>query len=153
MVENQVSEILAHIVKPVEELLDNVCENSYEKDDNPETKFFQFTSFMEIWGNVTGQIYLSFSKDALEQISEKLFGMNLKEMGDEEFYFEGAKELINILTGNCKTDLKSSGFDFEASLPDRIEMEAANENLSFSNHVSKVYVCNNLKLSINIAFY
>lgn len=154
LVKSQVKEIMQHILKPVNELFPMICgDMTFRSSNNPETKFFDFTAFMEIWGNVTGQIYLSFSKEALEKVSLKLFGIDLKEMEDEEFYFEGSKELINILTGSCKTDLKASGFDFEASLPERIDSEAANENLSFSEHETIAFSCSDLKLSINIAYY
>lgn len=152
--EDKVNEIFTYLAHPVHDLFNNICErNPVDETSDVAEQFLEYTAFMEIWGCVTGQIYLSLNKIAVETVSLKLFSVDIAQMGDEEFYFEGVKELLNIITGNCKNSLKLAGFEFDASLPDKIETEAAKENLTFSNHKTRSYKCGDIIITLNIAYY
>lgn len=141
--------------KPINEILaiinsNQVSEQSYSQIS--EDNFLnEITAFMDLWGDINGNVYLSFNKLCLEDISKTMFGVDILEMGDLEFYTECAKELLNIIIGNSKTIIIEEGFEIQNSLPQDIDSNSAFENLAFGENYIKEFLVDNHKITLVIS--
>ena len=79
-------------------------------------------------------IHVGMHKTGTTSIQQSLNGYS-----DDEFYYEGAKELLNIIMGNSKTKIKESNIGMENSLPQEIKSDEVWENLAFSNNFIKKF--------------
>ena len=108
------------IINPQISFVDESFEHTWNKYDSE----MEFTASMNLLGNLYFTITLGLNRSALIYVADKIFGMDIVALGDEEMYGEGAKEFLNIIAGNSKNKLLETGFEFELSLPEQINWKS-----------------------------
>lgn len=68
-------------------------------------------------GKVVGQVYLRISLDSARAIAAGILGLEPKELGTDEIR-DTAGELLNIMTGNFKSNLCDAGLDCKLQPPE-----------------------------------
>ncbi|MFH1194597.1 MAG: chemotaxis protein CheX [bacterium] len=109
----------------------------------------EFTAAMNLIGDFYVTVILGLNRQALTFIAKNIFGLDIIELGDEEMYIEGAKEYLNIITGNSKNKLHEAGLDFELSLPEQMEWGKINEDNS-SIFLCRSFTFNNNSINLII---
>jgi len=67
-------------------------------------------------GKVTGHVYLRMSSDSGKAIAANILGLEPAELGNDEIR-DAAGELLNIMTGNFKSNLCDAGLDCKLQPP------------------------------------
>jgi CheY-specific phosphatase CheX len=68
-------------------------------------------------------------KNSAQMISPQVFGMEIDDE-DKEMFMEFAKEMLNIISGNCKTQLSAAGINFGISIPEIVSPDNPAQNLT-----------------------
>lgn len=68
-------------------------------------------------GKVVGQVYLRMSLDSARTIGSGVLGLQPEELGSNEEIKDTAGELLNIMTGNFKSNLCDAGLDCKLQPP------------------------------------
>ena len=69
-------------------------------------------------GKVVGQVYLRMSLDSARAIAAGILGIGPEELTDTSEIKDAAGELLNIMTGNFKSNLCDAGLDCRLQAPD-----------------------------------
>jgi CheY-specific phosphatase CheX len=68
-------------------------------------------------GKVTGHVYLRMSSNSARSIAAGILGIEPKEIGGNDEIRDAAGELLNIMTGNFKSNLCDAGLDCKLEPP------------------------------------
>ena len=68
-------------------------------------------------GKVTGHVYLRMSSASAKAIAVGILGMKPEELADNDEIRDAAGELLNIMTGNFKSNLCDAGLDCKLQPP------------------------------------
>jgi len=69
-------------------------------------------------GKVTGHVYLRMNRDSARAVAAGILGLQPEEMNDADEIRDTAGELLNIMTGNFKSNLCDAGLDCKLQPPD-----------------------------------
>jgi CheY-specific phosphatase CheX len=100
-------------------------------------------------GKVTGQVYLRMSSSTARAIAAGILGLDPSELKDSDEIRDAAGELLNIMTGNFKSNLCDAGLDCKLTPPQvgmttdlttPIEPGSGMEQLAFRAERIQIYV-------------
>ncbi len=86
------------------------------KEEKPENHFVSV--FIEIKGSIDAVFVMSFSKEVVIELAEKIFGQKIE---DEEMAIDGAGEFLNIVCGNVATAMSKEGKKITIGVPEVIK--------------------------------
>jgi len=92
--------------------LDNIDRNEAEALDGE-----HLLGTIEFSGKVVGHVYLRMSLDSARRIAAGILGLQPEELGSNDEITDTAGELLNIMTGNFKSNLCDAGLDCKLHPP------------------------------------